>query len=211
MIESDVLPYKLIFIPLVHFWMFTGLNFPVNPDFLPAPLVMCRLDRLQNAQCIANVYCIALHACHAMAIARIAQSAFLSVCYNTCALVFCIYITSIVGGPHLATGPNSATPLKIEKTHWTKIIRAGLWSVRALRTFHDKNQAKIVNTGRFWEKNRKSYSWSYGYATDVLHRDQCNLRKRRLCALSMRQRGGEVRANCHRANKMTLFTFDGKS
>ena len=44
-----------------------------------------------------------------------------------------------------------------------------------------------------------------------LHRDQCNHRKHRLHALSMRQRGGEVRADFHRANKCTLFAFDGES
>ena len=51
------------------------------------------------------------------------------------------------------------------------------------------------------------------YATYFLHRDhmQCNHRKHRLHALSMRQRGGEVRADLHRANKFTLFAFDGES
>ena len=44
-----------------------------------------------------------------------------------------------------------------------------------------------------------------------LHRDQCNPRKRRLCALSMSQRGGEVRADLHRGNNMTLLAFDGYS
>ena len=48
------------------------------------------------------------------------------------------------------------------------------------------------------------------YATYFLHRDQCNHRKHRLHALSMRQRGGEVRADFHRAKKMTLFAFDGE-
>ena len=49
------------------------------------------------------------------------------------------------------------------------------------------------------------------YATYFLHRDQCNHRKHRLHALSMRQRGGEVRADFHRANFFTLFAFDGES
>ena len=44
-----------------------------------------------------------------------------------------------------------------------------------------------------------------------LHRDQCNPRKLRLCALSMRQRGGGVRADLHRSNKMTLLAFEGDS
>ena len=44
-----------------------------------------------------------------------------------------------------------------------------------------------------------------------LHRDQCNHRKHRLHALSMRQRGGEVRADFYRAKKCTLFAFDGES